>query len=71
MHKIEHCTGCSIEVCILEQYNSEGECPCSCCLIKVSCRAYCNEYFKWDARMTALKTSEKIDEDILEKLFHE
>lgn len=35
------------DVCSFEQFNENGECPCTECLIKMMCSNGCEEYLGW------------------------
>ncbi len=47
----EYCKGCSSKDgnhCKLSRSNKHGECPCSECLVKVTCNTGCRDYFEFD-----------------------
>jgi hypothetical protein len=49
-----HCEGCLSHIyflekgeviyCTLKEYNDEGQCPCSRCIVKMICEHACNDY---------------------------
>jgi len=61
MNKLKHCFGCPrlmdilyshvIRKCIYTIPNSNGECPCSHCIIKVMCTVRCSDFYTF--RQTA------------------
>ncbi len=50
----EHCEGCSAYLKDFDsnhcaQYNTDGSCPCTECIIKIMCTsALCEKYLEWD-----------------------
>ena len=46
MDTIDYCEGCCSISCILSNdFNDNGECPCTKCAIKVMCHNACNPFY--------------------------
>lgn len=44
----ENCYGCNAFMgCLLHRRNIDNSCPCSYCIIKVSCTIICDNYWEW------------------------
>lgn len=51
---MDYCDGCfsyvysvsrgKILYCSFKEYNEEGQCPCTTCVVKVMCEHACNDY---------------------------
>ena len=71
----EHCRGCIIKIdgtsCPYESHNKEGKCPCTECLVKVTCDKICVDYERYstDARnIREAKMKEAHDNTVRELL---
>ncbi len=63
--KIKHqnCSGCSvnnspIEDCNYYNYNKDGSCPCTECLVKTMCKSEtqeCDPFYTWSGVVTGAK----------------
>ena len=54
----DHCVGCISYIaskydlyCLYSRYSTNGECPCSECVIKVMCKDPCNEFENFRVRI--------------------
>lgn len=45
---MSHCKGCvsstTVDICSFKIFNARGQCPCSECLVKVTCISGCKDY---------------------------
>jgi len=67
------CTGCvtyrqyfnnELIPCSSEVYNSEGQCPCSNCIIKCMCQNACPDYHKFRTSVTRVKMRKRLNHEL-------
>ncbi len=46
LNEYPNCNGCHLE-CQTPEWNKDGSCPCTCCIIKVMCGDPCEIWEKW------------------------
>ncbi len=46
---VKYCEGCTYNDSPCSDYNPDGNCPCTNCIVKTMCQGSCNDFDTWES----------------------